>query len=69
MDKLYLWFNPRTGQVYQKYCRDSQYKIGSYNQYGHLLFDILECFEDTIYSQLTFASKMRILTGKGNKRE
>lgn len=64
MEKLFLWFNTHTEQYYLKFCRNSGYKIGDYNQYDHLLLDIYEYFEGSLYSILSPVSKHRILANK-----
>lgn len=68
MEKLFIWFNPNRKQVYHKICRNSDTPIGSYNQYGHILIEILEIFDNTIYTHLSFTEKYHIMALKRNKR-
>lgn len=60
MEKLFLWFNCNTEQYYFRICRNSDYKIGDYNQYNHLLLDVYEFYNDEFYSLLSPGHKQRI---------
>jgi len=42
MEKLFIWYNPIYNSFYSKWCKDSTYKEGYVNQYGHILIQILE---------------------------
>lgn len=68
MVKLFIWFNPKTEQVYHKLCHSSYTPIGSYNQYGHILLSTLTIFNDEVYSDLTYSKCYRIMAKNRNKR-
>lgn len=68
MVKLYIWFNVNRNHVYHKFCSYCSTPIGSYNQYGHLLLDILEYYDNRTYSCLIFKDKYSIAAKKRNKR-
>ena len=68
MEKLYLWFNPYKKQVYHKLCRNSDTRIGSYNQYGHILLTTLTFYDNKIFSDLTYFECYRIMANNRDKR-
>lgn len=68
MEKLYVWFNPKTKQVYHKLCRNSNTPIGQYNQYGHILLTTLSYFDNKLYANLSYRKMYRIMAKKRNKR-
>lgn len=68
MAKLYVWFNTSQEYVYLKFCKSSDYTIGSYNQHNDLLLDILEYYNENLYSMLSYSQKYRLACVKRDKR-
>lgn len=68
MDKLYIWFNPRTHSIYSKIAWCTPYNVGEYNSYGHLLLEILEFYDNKVQTFKSLSEKYRQATQKRNKR-
>lgn len=69
MEKLYVWFNPRSKQIYYKICRNCDTFVGHYNQYGHLLLTTLSIFDNKVYSNITYRKMYQIMAKKRYKRK
>lgn len=60
MVKLCLWLNVKKGFTYISICKYPTYNIGQYNQYGHLLLEIFEYYDNFFTTYLTAYDKVKL---------